>query len=111
MFQENLLNAADHQPSSNTEAVATISAITGVQIEGIMIHFSYDLDPTGGKVQLVEDKAGTPIILSELTVTNKGPGFLPCEGFVSSPGKSLSAVLAAGGSGVTGKVSLAARKL
>lgn len=95
---------ADHQPASNTAAVATIAARTNGRTKGVVCHWSYDAAPTGGKLTI---KSGTTTI-SEVDITAAGPGFLPLDGFVSTRGELLSATLAAGGSGISGKVALSA---
>lgn len=93
---------ADHQPASNTEAVATISNGKNYTIKGRMVHYSYSAAPTGGKLTI---KSGTTVI-SEVDVTAAGPGHLPLNGFDSTVNETLSATLAAGGVGVSGKVSI-----
>jgi hypothetical protein len=92
-----------HAPSSNAAAVVTYAAAgAGVAHAISGMAWSYDLDPTGGSLK-IEDGAGSTVF--HVAVTSKGPGFFvfpqPKKG---SANTALIITLAAGGSGVTGKV-------
>lgn len=99
------ISPAQATSSSNAAATATISAVPGAQIEGVTLHWSYSAEPTNGKVTV--KRASTTI--SEVDVTSAGPGYLPLVGFRGDVGEALSATIAAGGTGVVGKVALSAR--
>lgn len=93
-----------HAPGANTAAVVTYAA-AGAGVAHVIsgVAWSYDLDPTGGSLK-VEDGSGSTVF--QVAVTSKGPGFFvfpqPKKG---SADTALIITLAAGGSGVTGKVS------
>lgn len=89
---------------ANEAATATVDAVSGAQIQGVMVHFSYSATPTGGGLTI---KRGSTVI-DEVDIIAGGPGFLPLDGFRSGVNESFSATLAAGGSGVVGKVNLSA---
>lgn len=98
-----------HAPSSNTSAIVTIAAsATGAwhEIEGI--YWSYDAAPTGGSL-LVESPSGTTLL--SLSITAAGPGFLPFSGSClrGATSQAMIITLAAGGSGVTGKINVQQR--
>lgn len=97
--------AADiHAPAANTAAVVTYAATAGVShvIKGIA--YSYSAAPTGGNLK-VEDGSGT--VVFSMDITAAGPGFIPFDaakkGTVNT---AMIVTLAAGGVGVTGKVSV-----
>lgn len=97
--------AADvHAPASNTAAVVTYAA-AGVGVAHVLsgIAWSYSGTPTAGNLK-VEDGAAT--VLS-LDITSAGPGFIPFDPPKKGAANSaLVITLAAGGSGVSGKVSV-----
>lgn len=92
-----------HAPASNTAAVVTYAA-AGAGVAHVIsgVAWSYDLDPTGGSLK-IENGSGSTVF--QVAVTSKGPGFFvfpqPKKG---SANTALIITLAAGGSGVTGKV-------
>jgi hypothetical protein len=94
-----------HQPASNTAAVVT-KAAGGAGVSNVLggVYWSYDLDPTGGSLK-IEDGSGTTIFF--VSITSKGPGFLPFRpALKGTANTALIVTLAAGGSGVTGKVNV-----
>jgi hypothetical protein len=98
--------AADvHAPSSNTAAVVTYSA-AGASYKHVItgIAWSYSGDPTAGNLK-IENGSGT--VIFSIDITTKGPGVIyfsiPKKG---STNTAMIITLAAGGSGVTGKVSV-----
>jgi hypothetical protein len=93
-------------PAANTAAVVTYAAVANERhcIGGIAWSYSGGT-PTGGNLK-VEDVSGTTVF--SIDITAAGPGFIPF-----SPPKRSAAVntaliitLAAGGGGVSGKVSV-----
>lgn len=102
-------SAVDNAESANAAATATISAIPNGIINARNVVWSYSGGaPTGGKLTLQSWDGSTATALAEFDITAAGPGALNLDGFKSKLGEALRAVLAAGGAGVTGKVSLAA---
>jgi hypothetical protein len=94
-------------PAANQAATITYAAgAAGVShcISGLM--WSYSAAPTGGNLQ-VQDGSGN--VVFSMDITAAGAGFIP----FSPPKKGTTATamiitLAAGGNGVSGKVSVAA---
>ena len=95
---------SDDQPSSDTAAVATIANAKNYTISGTWVLWSYSTAPTGGKLTI--KSASTTI--AEVDITAAGPGFLPLDGLNSVRNEAYSATLAAGGTGVSGKVTMCA---
>jgi hypothetical protein len=91
--------------SSNTATVITITAVTGTAHEIEMLGWSYDAGGTlsGGRLT-VESPSGT--YLFDINVTAAGAGFIPFSGSTlrGASGQAVIITLAAGGSGVVGKV-------
>lgn len=82
-----------NKPASNTDAVITVPAIAGAQVELADISWSYDVDPTGGHLQ-VESPLGT--ILKQWDVTKGGPGELVFnDGLCGAPGQAVIVTLKA----------------
>ncbi len=93
-----------HAPSSNTAAVLTYSAVTGQRHVLSGLAWSYSATPTSGNLK-IEDGAGTTIF--SLDITTAGPGFVPFAPPLSgSASTALIVTLAAGGSGVSGKLNV-----
>lgn len=94
-----------HAPAANTAAVVNLAAAGAGKfnvIDGIA--WSYSGDPTGGNLK-VEDGAGN--VVFSVDITSAGPGFIPfMHPKRGSANTALVVTLAAGGAGVTGKVSL-----
>lgn len=93
---------ADHQwPSAETAAVVTRTAVAGKRWICTSIKWSYSDTPTTGRLT-VTDGVTT---LCDLDIIAGGPGSLPLgklgEGSV---GADLTITLAAGGTGITGKL-------
>lgn len=96
-----------HAPAANTAAVLTFAALStsarapsSHMVNGIA--WSYSAAPTGGNLK-VEDGAGNTIFSMDITAA--GAGFIPWAGR-GSPNAAMIVTLAAGGSGVTGKVNV-----
>jgi hypothetical protein len=72
------------------------------------VAWSYSGDPTGGNLK-IEDGSGTTVF--SVDVTSKGPGFFlfpePLRGAANT---ALIVTLAAGGSGVSGKVNVLGKR-
>ncbi len=114
--------------ATNAAAIATIDGLTGAQLEGVVVNFSYSQQPTGGRLIVSRVSGGTPgeplglllallqtpetaesVAICDVDILSGGPDSLPLAGFITQEGEGLSATLADGGSGVTGKVSLSAK--
>ena len=67
------------------------------------IAWGYSATPTAGSIK-VEDGSGT-VIFGPVPITTAGPGFFPFA-FKGSANAALIVTLAAGGSGVSGVVSV-----
>jgi hypothetical protein len=98
-----------HAPAANTAAVVTYSAAgTGLSHSLSGVAWSYSGDPTGGNLK-IEDGSGTTVF--SVDVTSKGPGFFlfpePLRGAANT---ALIVTLAAGGSGVSGKVNVLGKR-
>ena len=94
-----------HAPAANTVAVVSYAA-AGAFLAHVLsgIAWSYSADPSGGNLK-VEDGAGN--VVFSLDITKGGPGFIqfpqPKKG---SANTALVVTLAAGGAGISGKVSV-----
>jgi hypothetical protein len=91
-------------PTSNTAAVVTYAAVSDRCHSITGLAWSYDGAPTGGSLK-VEDGSGTTVF--KIDVTAAGPGviyFNPPK--MGTKNTAMIITLAAGGSGVTGKVSI-----
>lgn len=91
-----------HAPAANTAAAVTYSGAAGTQHRIAGIAWSYSDTPTGGNLK-VEDGSGTTVF--EIDVTDKGHGFVPLLA-KGSDDTDLIVTLAAGGAGISGKVSV-----
>jgi hypothetical protein len=97
--------AADvHAPTSNTAAVVTYAASATSKHVIHAVAWSYNATPTNGNLK-IEDVSGTTIFSVDITAA--GPGWFtfapPIIG--AAVNTAMIVTLAAGGSGVTGKVS------
>lgn len=98
-----------HAPSSNVAAVVTYPASTdgsSHHISGIAWSYAGASDPTGGNLK-VEDGSGN--VVFTMDVTAKGAGvidFVPHKRGTAN--RAMIITLAAGGSGITGKLSVPA---
>jgi len=91
-------------PAVNTAAVITKAAVAGVGHVLSGIYWSYDDDPTGGRIT-VENGAGT--IVFDIDVTDKGTGFLPFTPPIRGGNNvAMIVTLAAAGAAVTGKLNI-----
>lgn len=94
-----------HAPASNTAAIVTYTA-AGSGVSNVIggIAWSYNATPTSGNLK-IEDGSGTTVFSIDITVS--GPGFIPfARPLKGTANTALIVTLAAGGSGVTGKVSV-----
>lgn len=92
-----------HAPSSNTAAVVTYAAgAAGVKHCLAGVYFSYNGTPTNGNLK-IEDGSGNTVFSADITAAGPGyfPFFPPLKGTAAT---ALIITLAAGGSGVSGKV-------
>ncbi len=91
-----------HKPSTNTAAVATFAAVTGVVKTLDSIQWSYSAAPTGGNLK-VESPSGTVIFEQDVTAAGPGQVLFP-GGLDGASGQAVIVTLAAGGSGIQGIV-------
>jgi len=90
-------------PAEDTDATVTFAAESGIAhgITGLV--WSYDAVPTGGRITI---SGGTDVYL-DMDITVDGAGFLPfTPEHIAPVGSALVVTLAAGGSGVTGKLTV-----
>lgn len=104
--QSRAASTADvHAPASATAAVVTYAA-AGAGVSHVIggVAWSYNATPTAGNLK-VEDGSGTTVFTVDITAA--GPGFFlfprPKKGTANT---AMIVTLAAGGSGVSGKVSV-----
>lgn len=95
-----------HGPAVNTAAVVTYNAATAVKhvISGVAWSYSGG-DPTGGNLK-IEDVSGTTVF--SINITAQGAGFIPFAPPLRSAAVNTALIitLAAGGDGITGKLSI-----
>ncbi|HYV40101.1 MAG TPA: hypothetical protein VE988_30725 [Gemmataceae bacterium] len=93
-----------HAPSSNTAAVVTYAAVSDRRHVISGVAWSYSAAPTGGQLT-IEDGSGNTVF--QIDITAAGPGVVyftpPKNGTLNT---ALIATLAAGGSSVSGKISI-----
>lgn len=96
--------------SSNADATITYTADPGNAHVIGEIHYSYDGTPTGGNLTIEDGDNGN--LICDLDITAGGPGRViftwPIYG---TGGWEMVVTLAAGGSGVTGKIGRIAHKI
>jgi len=98
-----------HAPSANTAAVVTYAAVAHRRHAIRGVAWSYSAAPTGGNLK-VEDGTGTTVFTMDITAA--GAGFVPfAPGLAGRANTALIVTLAAGGSGVSGKVSVLGHSL
>jgi hypothetical protein len=92
-------------PAANTAAVVTYAAAASYKAHLLHgIYWSYSGVPTGGNVK-VEDGSGNVIFSADITAA--GPGFLPFNPpRRGTKNRAMIITLAAGGDGISGKLSL-----
>jgi hypothetical protein len=96
-----LIRARNVAESSNTNVVVTIPGVSGFQNYIHHIQWSYDGTPIGGMITIQDGVGGT--ILWQQAITASGPGGQdPDE--LGTAGVDTVVTLAAGGSGVTGRL-------
>lgn len=111
VFRYVVLTPKLNLPAANTAAVITLAAITGQRQVINLVAWSYSGTPTGGNLKIEDD---TTSVL-DLDITASGPGSIifgaanEDGGLASSLDKKLVITLAAGGTGITGKVHVQAR--
>lgn len=96
-------NTYKHTPSANTDAVITVTADSNQFWVLDWIAFSYDGNPTGGKITV--EIGG--VVAMELSVTSAGLqhlDFSTAPVYTETKNQSMVITLAAGGAGVTGKL-------
>ena len=99
----NMSPALTHAPAANTAAVVTLSAVAGRRHVIAGLYFGYDSAPTGGALTITDD--GNTVF--QVPITSEGLGFLPFDPPVQgTAGKAVVVTLAAGDSGVSGKLNL-----
>lgn len=93
-----------HAPAANTAAVVTYAATPGVKHCLMGIIWSYNGTPTNGNIK-IEDGAGNVVLSADIVAA--GPGILvfPRPKKAAAANVAMIITLAAGGGGVTGKVS------
>ncbi len=92
-------------PTANTAAVITYAA-AGAGVSHVIsgLAWSYNATPTSGNLK-VEDGSGTTVF--SVDITSAGPGFIPFQAPLKGTANTAMIVtLTAGGSGVTGKISV-----
>ncbi len=93
-----------HAPSSNTAAVITYAATTAKSHVLTGIVWSYSGTPTAGNLK-IENGSGTTVF--SIDITGGGPGVIYFDPFkAGSINTAMIITLAAGGSGISGKVSV-----
>jgi hypothetical protein len=98
---------AVHVPAADTAAVVTLTPDSAEELLAIdHIAWSYTASPTGGRLTV----AIGGVTVLDLDITTGGPG--PIEfgrGLVGKPGETIVVTLAAGGSGIGGKLNVSYR--
>jgi hypothetical protein len=96
-----------HTPASNAAAVVTLAAVSNYRHVLGGVAWSYDGAPTGGNLTI---EHGSGVVVLDLDITASGPGFLPLTPpLVGDNNTALIVTLAAGGTGVVGKLSILSR--
>lgn len=96
--------ASEHKkdtPTANTAAVITETGVAGRRLLLTNVMWSYNADPTNGRIT-IESPIGTTRI--DLDITSKGPAKLNFDPFQTEPGDGIKVTLAAGGTNITGKI-------
>lgn len=99
--------AADvHEPAANTAAVVTYAASAGVKHVITGVDWSYHGGiPTDGNL-LIEDVSGTTVYSTDIHEEGPGDVIFPKPKKAAAVNTAMIITLAAGGAGVTGKVSV-----
>lgn len=100
-----LAEAADvHEPAANTAAVVTLAAETNTVHVLHAAHGGYDAAPTAGKLLTIAIGGST---VRAIPVAVAGPFSIKFpRGLRGTKNQALVVTLAAGGAGITGKVSI-----
>lgn len=96
------VKVASHAPSANTAAVVTLPAVAGSRTRIEQITWSYSDVPTDGGLTITGlegDDYG-------LDIAGGGHGSIKTAGVRSESGTQLVVTLAAGGSGISGKINV-----
>lgn len=96
-----------HDAAANADATATLAADSAQFWVVDEITWSYSAAPTGGRLTVT---LGSTVIV-DIDITAGGPGVIAYEKprYTGTKNEILSITLAAGGSGITGKVSARTR--
>jgi hypothetical protein len=98
------LENASNAPASNSAAVVTLAAPgDGLRHHLRYVSWSYNADPTAGRLTITGLNGGQTW---SVDVTKGGPGALPLPPLSGELNTAVVVTLAAGGSGVTGKVNV-----
>lgn len=90
-------------PAANSAATVTYTGTAGVHDVVGQVTWSYSADPTGG---LLTIKEGSTVVFSA-QITKGGPGQLTFDPPITvTDGQNLVVTLSAGGSGISGQVSV-----
>jgi hypothetical protein len=92
-------------PASNTAAVVTYAAVSDRRHAVSGVAWSYSAAPTGGNLK-IEDGSGTTVFSLDITAAGPGAFYFSPSPKVGSLNTALILTLAAGGSGVSGKLSV-----
>lgn len=99
------LTVARVQSSAGGAATCTLTAPgTGYRRRVVRVDGGYDADPTGGRLTVTSDPAGTPAVLYSVPVTKSGPAPLPDLLLAGAENKAVSVALAAGGGSILADV-------
>lgn len=96
------VKVASHAPSANTAAVVTLPAVAGSRTRIEQITWSYSNSPTNGGVTITGLEGDD----YQFGITAGGPGFVPTAGVRSESNTAAVITLAAGGSGISGKINV-----
>ncbi len=98
--------AADiHAPAANNAAVVTYAAVAGVRHAISGIAWSYSAAPTNGGLT-IQDVSGTTVFTIDITAAGPGVIIFPRAKKSAAVNTALIVTLAAGGGGISGKVSV-----
>lgn len=97
-----------HAPAANTAAIVTYAAISGQYHSLEQITCGYSATPTGGNLK-IEDGSGTVVFSCDISAAGPTVFSFP-RGIRGSANTALIITLAAGGSGITGKVNVQGKR-
>ena len=96
---------AQTQSATNAVTTITLAATPGQRHRLTMLSVSYSATPSGGNVQVLDGAA--PILNLDVAAVGACVVPLPAGGIGGTAGQSMTVTLAAGGSGVVGRVNIA----